>query len=98
MSNITCLKLISGEEVIGKFVDKTVDGITIEDVASVVMMPSQRGDGSVSLGLMPFLPYADKNYFIFSAASIVVNFDPNIDMVNNYSRMFGAGIQVVKSI
>lgn len=97
MNNIKCLKLISGEEVIGKYIESTADSVVIEDVASVVMMPSQRGDGSVGLGLMPFLPYAETTRFTISKQTVVTEFDPNIDIVNNYNRMFGAGIQVVKS-
>lgn len=93
MDKIVCFKLISGEEVIGTLVEHN----TLKDVAAVMMMPSQAGDGRVSLGLLPFLPYADDNKFTFAENSIVVRFEPNTDMVNNYNRVYGAGIQIAKS-
>jgi len=98
MSDIKCLKLISGEEVIGNLVVSKEGSVELKDVAAVMMMPSQSGNGSVSLGLMPFLPYADTKSIVFARASIVVEFDPNLDMINNYNRMFGSGIQIAKSL
>lgn len=93
MSNIMCLKLMSGEELIGTVVNNN----TLKDVAAVMMMPSQAGDGRVSLGLLPFLPYADTNEFTFAENCIVTRFEPNTEMINNYNRVYGAGIQIAKS-
>jgi hypothetical protein len=97
MDKIICLKLTSGEEVIGKFHNET--GVTIElrDVASIVMMPGGQ-HGQVGLGLMPFLPYAEDKAFPFNKSFVMVQFEPGVDMLNNYNRMFGSGIQIAKAI
>jgi len=98
MNGIICLKLISGEEVIGKTVHDDERGTMLEDVASVMMMPGKSDPNTVSLGLMPFLPYAETHQFTFAKSSIVTSFSPNIDMINNYSRIYGSGIQIARSI
>lgn len=92
--SIVCLKLISGEELIATKVAKGV----YSDIASIVMMPGQNGVQQVSLGLMPFLPYSDNDQFTFNESAIVIEHTPNQDLVNNYNRIFGAGIQVVSSM
>lgn len=93
---VVCLKLISGEEVIGTRVDNKDS--TYKDLASIVMMPGQNGVQQVSLGLMPFLPYSDNDEFTFNSHAIVIEHTPNQDLINNYNRIFGAGIQVVSSM
>ena len=97
MDKIMCLKLSSGEEVIGKVSDKQATQTVMKDVASVIMMPGQ-AQGQYSLGLMPFLPYADGRTFAFSSQHILVEFEPGLDMLNNYNRMFGSGIQIATSM
>lgn len=97
MDKIVCLKLLSGEEVVGKFVEGGSAKTTLKEVASIVMMPGS-GQGQVSLGLMPFLPYADDKTIAFNTQHIMVEFEPNIDMLNNYNRMFGSGIQIARSV
>ena len=61
------------------------------------MMPGQMS-GQVGLGLMPFLPYADEKKFNFNREHVMVEFEPGVDMLNNYNRMFGSGIQIAKSV
>ena len=97
MDKIMCLKLSSGEEVVGKMADKQSTQTVMKDVASVIMMPGQ-AQGQYSLGLMPFLPYADQRTFAFNAQHILVEFEPGLDMLNNYNRMFGSGIQIATSM
>ena len=94
---IKCLKLVTGEEVIGQFVDNATADVTLSGVSAIMMMPGQT-PGQISLGLMPFLPYAESEEFTFPRDKIMVMFDPNTDMVNNYNRKHGAGIQVVSSL
>lgn len=97
MDKIICLKLASGEEVAGKLVDQNDDIIKLKDIASIVMMPGG-GGGQVGLGLMPFLPYANDGAFEFNRKFVMVEFEPGVDMLNNYNRMFGSGIQIASAI
>jgi hypothetical protein len=97
MEKIVCLKLLSGEEVVGKFHEKNGAVTTLKEVASIVMMPGA-SQGQVGLGLMPFLPYAEGKTYSFNNAHVMVEFDPNVDMLNNYNRMFGSGIQIARTM
>lgn len=97
MDKIICLKLQSGEEVIGEVFERNGVVTILKEVASIVMMPGQM-QGQVGLGLMPFLPYAEGSKIEFSRAHIMVEFKPGTDMLNNYNRMFGSGIQIAKSL
>lgn len=97
MDKIVCLKLSSGEEVIGKLFDNNGVVIKLKDVASIVMMPGGQS-GQVGLGLMPFLPYAEEKGIEFNKSFVMVEFDPGVDMLNNYNRMFGSGIQIAKTL
>lgn len=100
VGNIICLKLMSGEELVGTFVtDMTNDAVVgIKDVASIIMMPGAGNGQQYGLGLAPFLGYSDTGTFQIARAAIVVTHEPNIDMINNYNRLFGAGIQVVGTL
>lgn len=95
--NIQCLKLITGEEVIGTLVSNSEKEVVLSGVSAIMMMPGQT-PGQISLGLMPFLPYAESEQFAFAKDKVLVEFEPNMDMINNYSRKHGAGIQVVGSL
>lgn len=97
MDKIVCLKLMSGEEVIGKLFEKNGVAVILKDVASIVMMPGA-AHGQVGLGLMPFLPYAEDKKIDFNRTHVMVEFEPGVDMLNNYNRMFGSGIQIASAL
>lgn len=92
--SITCYKLMSGEELVGN--DEGPN--TISDPAIVMMMPSQDGSGRFSVGLIPFLPYAEDKTFTLNPNAIITKFAPSVEMINNYNRLFGSGIQIAKTL
>jgi hypothetical protein len=96
IDDIICYKLITGEEVIGSRVEGKQH--TLKNVAAVMMVPSNQNAGQIGLGLMPFLPYSEDEVFTFNSNSVIVEFKPNIDLINNYNRIFGAGIQIASHI
>lgn len=100
VGNIICLKLMSGEELVGTMVaDKTNETfVGIKEVASIIMMPGAGNGQQYGLGLAPFLGYSESDTFQIARTAIVVTHEPNIDMINNYNRLFGAGIQVVGTL
>ena len=90
---------MSGEEIIGDTVatdDQTT--VKIESAASIMMVPSQSSPGQVGLALVPFMPYNDSSYVTISRNFIAVEVLPSTDMVNNYNRQFGSGIQIASSL
>ena len=94
ISKIKCVRMPAGEELIGEIVAETDTTVTIKTPASVLIVPGQSNGPQFSIGLMPWLPYSDDNEFVLSRDKIVAIHTPNIDLINNYNRMFGSGIQI----
>jgi hypothetical protein len=95
ISDIVCFKLITGEEVIGMKVSD--NPYALQDAAAIMTIPNQQ-TGQLNIGLVPFLPYSDDKTFNFTKESIIIRFTPNTDLINNYNRIFGAGIQIASKI
>jgi len=77
----------------------TTDNATffkLKNVAIVQMMPTQ--SGNVTLGLIPFAPYAQEDEFAFDTAHRTTTFTPNTELLNNYNRIYGSGLVVAKTI
>jgi len=91
--SIMCLKLVTGEEVIGEVVD-SLESVEISTPAIVMLIPSPVGDGRYNVGLGPYMPYAKDPKFTFKRESVVCTFEPSADIRNEYSRIFGVGIVV----
>ena len=90
---IKVFKLLNGEELIAN-IEVTGLGYTLKDPAAIVIQQTAKG---VGVALAPYMPYANSEITLYASA-IVSESTPNLDMENEYSRIFGSGIQVVSSI
>ena len=88
--SIVIFKIVSGEEMIGEVFNTLVDTVEIKNPAVVML---QRSGDSVGIGLMPYMPYCEGNIKFFKS-TIVAEGEPSQNMINEYNRIFGAGIQV----
>jgi len=95
--SVICLKLLSGDELVGNLIEETETGIIIGEVASIYMVPGS-DPSKMSMGLIPFLPYSEDSKFYISSSVIVINHKPSVDLLNNYNRLFGSGIQIAQSL
>ena len=93
MSKIVCLKLTTGEEIICNEVETD----HYDNIASIIMVPSQ-GSQQVGLGLAPFMPYTEESKFCIEASKIVCKGTPTKEMLNNYNRIYGSGIQIASTL
>ena len=90
---IKVFKLMNGEEIISK--SKVIGGgFLLEDPAAIVIQQTAKG---VGVALAPYMPYATSEITLYASA-IISESSPNLDMENEYNRIFGSGIQVVSSI
>jgi F0F1-type ATP synthase alpha subunit len=89
---IKILKLITGEELIGKVIDEGEIGILIDNPANIHMAPTQ--DSRMQLYLIPYAPYAEKEQFTLKQQHVIMQYEPNVDLMNKYNHMFGSGIQI----
>jgi hypothetical protein len=91
--NIYILKLVSGEEIIGELFNHFDRHYEIKAAAVIVMQQTQQG---VGIALMPFMPYSEGNITL-NRDTIVAEATPSQNMINEYNRIFGSGIQVASA-
>ena len=82
--------MVSGEELIGEQFNGYSEFYEMKNAAIVIMQQTQNG---VGIALMPFMPYSEGNIKIFKQ-SIVAEAEPTQTMVNEYNRIYGAGIEI----
>lgn len=97
--SIYIVRLITGEDLIGELdISKTKDHehkYKMKNVGIVQIVPTKDG---VGISLYPYAPYAEDSEFTFKEDHVMTTYKPSIDLQNNYSRMFGSGIQIAQSI
>lgn len=90
---IKCFQLINGQDIIGEVISEDAKEIKIKDPAAIHLVPNQN-NSSYGVALMPYAPYAEFNKVILRSDKVMLEFDPSTDLRNNYSKMFGAGIEI----
>ena len=83
--NIKAVRLVSGEELIGDWNEKT-NTIT----SPVVMIPVAKDQ----LGFQPWIPYSEDEAMTFKEQHIVIVVTPDTKLQNEYSRVYGSGLLV----
>lgn len=94
MNNIMGIQLINGSDLIGS-IEKQHDYYVIRDPAQVAVVPSQ--GGTMSVALMPWIPYSENKEFTIKSNMVVTEFTPAVDLTNRYNNMFGSGIQIASA-
>ena len=89
---IKVFKMINGEELIGATTSESAIGYHVDKPANIILQ--QTADGKMGVGIAPYMPYADGKVFIYKTA-IAAEATPDVQMENEYNRLFGSGIQVV---
>jgi hypothetical protein len=97
--NLYIVRLITGEDLIGELETyKTKDlehKYKLTNVGIVQLVPTKDG---VGISLYPYAPYAEQSEFTFKEEHVMTTYKPSLDLENNYSRVFGSGIQIASSI
>ena len=81
--NIKIVRIISGEELIGDYDEKT-QTIT----KPVVMVPVAKDQ----LGFAPWLPYVVEDEVLLKEQHIITVLTPDNKLQNEYNRIYGSGI------
>lgn len=94
------IKLITfktNQTIIAEIVKEDNATITAKELVQVIVQPSKDGP---MMGFSPFLEYADefKTGIEFERADILTINTPVVELRNEYSKLFGAGIQIASSI
>jgi hypothetical protein len=91
---IKVYKLINGEELIAEVFAHYDKHIELKSPAQIVMQQTKEG---VGVALAPYMPYASGNIELHRQA-IASSATPDVKMENEYSRLFGSGIQIASSL
>jgi hypothetical protein len=88
--SVKVFKLINGEDLIGEVSIEYTDYIVLNSPAQIVLQQTQQG---VGVGLAPYMPFVEGDLKILKTA-IAAEGIPKLEMSNEYSRIFGSGIQI----
>jgi len=88
---VKVFKLLDGTELIAEQVQTYDQFLELKAPAAIVLQQTERG---VGVALAPYMPYVEGNYRLMRSA-MAVEGEPNLQMQNEYSRIFGSGIQIV---
>ena len=94
MADIKLIKLTSGEEILATVVSNDNSALSIND--AVILVYRKAEGGNMAVGFAPFMPYAEGNITINSTA-IASTADCKQDLVDEYNRIFGAGIVIASA-
>lgn len=83
-------KLINGEEIISEIFNYYDQTVELKKPAQIMVQQTERGMG---VGLAPYMPYVDGNVSLYRNA-IASEGAPVEQMQNEYTRLFGSGIQI----
>lgn len=92
MSNVKVFKMINGEELISEVFNNYDKHFELKNPANIMLQ--QTATGQMGVGIAPYMPYAAGNVNLYKSA-IASEAEPDQGMINEYNRIFGAGIQVV---
>ena len=86
--SIAILRLRSGEDILCDIVSEDNVKYIIKDPA--VIMPIGRDDnGTVQIGLSPWMPYSKSEEFNIPVDFVVTEAEPSQEISNTYSEMYG---------
>lgn len=91
--DITIVKLITGEEVLGEVESENETLIVLKNPVGVAVVRGQ--DGGPSVGFAPFPLHAEQKSGIpvkLQKAHIVYSYVPDEPFIQNYDQLFGTGL------
>lgn len=90
MSDVKVFKMINGEEIIAEVVNTFDKTIELKNPAQIVLQRTETGMG---VAIAPYMPYASGNINLHRTA-IASDCEPDVNLVNEYNKIFGSGIQI----
>ena len=89
MSDVILIKMINGEEIVGKIKKEDEETVTVEKPAIVMLTPNQTGGVQVQMG--PYSMFTEKPISLNKQAIMYIA-EPNTELENSYNSNFGSGI------
>lgn len=92
------IRLLTGEELLGKKVSEDDDCITLENIVIVHQAPSQNNADSATIYLYPFAQLSTSKTISIRKSVMICMYEPIVELLNKYNSLFGSGIILPKSI
>lgn len=89
--DITIIRFMNGEEIIGTVKNSTQETLEVENIAAIMLVPDPT-KGGVKISMGPFMPYAENKTFTFPLSLIMTTGTPGTDLLNYYNQIFGSGL------
>lgn len=83
--------LVTGEYILGEVQSSDNSNVIIDNAAQLMLQPVS--NEKMGLALIPFIPFSEGSFSIQTSA-IVTKFIPNTQVINEYNRLYGYGIQI----
>jgi hypothetical protein len=92
------IRLITGEELLGKKLSETDDCVVLENIVIVHQAPSQNNADAATIYLYPFAQLSNSKKISIRKSVMVCSYEPIVELLNKYNSVFGSGIILSKSI
>jgi hypothetical protein len=92
---VKALKLVSGEDIIAEIVNGDTSVLILKNPAVIVVQRSE--GGQMGVGLQPYTPFAE-GYVTLYKTSLIAEFDTDMNLANEYNRIFGSGIVIANQM
>lgn len=92
---IKALKLVTGEEVVGKITYLGGNDILVEKPCAMMLVSSRSTPDKHSMALVPYAGYAKDHNITIDKTHVVWQAELADDVYNQYNSIFGTGIQIV---
>lgn len=90
--NILIIKLITGEEVIADAEASQLGYLELKN--PMVLMGRPDESGKIRMGMIPFAQFTEDKVVRLYPHAIVADYKPAVEILNQYNRVFGSGIQL----
>ena len=96
-NTILYVKLMSGEELLGEFVDRNQDTYTLKNLIALQFVPND--SGQIGIQLIPFPLGIDEgtNIDFLVSGMAFLPLTPGQELLNAYNSKYGSGLQIVKN-
>jgi hypothetical protein len=89
--SVLITRLITGQEILGEVTIKDDSFCSITNPTEIAASRNQ-STGNVDIHMGPFTPLASEKTITISLKNVLCQYEPVVEIINKYNKMFGSGI------
>lgn len=98
MTMVKVIRLLTGEELMGKFLGETESNFEFDNLVNIHHTQSQNNPDSTTIFLSPFAHLSKDKKLNINKAHVLCTYEPIVELLNKYNSIFGSGIILPKTI